>query len=39
MKKLIPVNIDIRETYEALDALLDKIKATDNGKKAEEWEK
>lgn len=39
MRKLISVNIDIRETYEALDTLLDKIKATDNGKKVEEWKK
>lgn len=35
MRKLISVNIDIREIYEALDALLEKLEATDNGKEVE----
>ena len=39
MRQLISINRDMKEIFEAIDVLLEKLEATDNGKKVEEWEK
>jgi hypothetical protein len=35
MRELISVNRDMREIFEAIDVLLEKLEATDNGKEVE----